>query len=126
MVVPGVRTPSQRQSVATTHGAELSPTVPSSSIRTPATSPVECGTSRAVTSATAMPEAASPLRLSRTRSVSPTKFRKRLLRRLCCEPSEEPCVGGIRKRVCGPPGPLNVPRLIMSHMPVKPRCCVAP
>ena len=46
------------------------------------------------------------------------KFRKRLLRMLCCAPSAEPWVGGICQRVCWPPGPLNEPRLIMSHMPL--------
>ena len=55
-------------------------------------------------------------------SLSVMKFRKRLLRRLCCAPSEAPWVGGIWQRVCWPPGPLNEPRLIMSHMPPAVRC----
>ncbi len=40
-----------------------------------------------------------------------------LLRSMCCEPIVPPSVGGIRQRSKGPPGPLNVPRLIMSHGP---------
>ena len=59
-------------------------------------------------------------------SPSEMKFRKRLLRRLCCAPRAPPWVGGIWKRVCWPPGPLNEPRLIMSHMPDAVRCWTAP
>ena len=83
-------------------------------------------TSRAVTSATATPDCASPLRLSRTSSVSEMKLSLRLLRTLCCAPSEPPCVGGISQRVWVPPGPLKEPRLSMSQMPVAARCWTVP
>ena len=93
---------------------------------TPEISPPVGAVSRAVTSVTAMPDCASPSRFSRSRSASVRKFRKRLLRMLCCEPSDAPWVGGICQRVCWPPGPLKVPRLIMSHMPVAARCWLVP
>src|SRR5262245_48281542 len=68
-------------------------------------------------SATARPELASPLRLSLSTRAFGTKPIPTLLRRSCSAPIDAPNVAGISQRLCGPPGPLNEPRSIMSHGP---------
>ncbi len=75
-------------------------------------------TSRAVTRATTRPESASASRESRRTFCSSTISSLILLRSMCWAPIEPPPVGGIVHRLCGPPGPLKLPRLSISQMPV--------
>ena len=35
-----------------------------------------------------------------------------------CAPMDPPEVGGMSQRECGPPGPLKLPRLSISQIPV--------
>ena len=73
---------------------------------------------RAVTRATTRPDSASASRESRSTFGSSTISSLILLRSMCCAPIEAPPVGGIIQRLCGPPGPLNVPRLSISQIPL--------
>jgi hypothetical protein len=75
------------------------------------------GADRAVTRATTMPVLRRASRESRNTFCSATMPRSSLSRSMCCAPIEAPFVGGICQRLCGPPGPLNVPRLSMPQMP---------
>src|SRR5690348_3045156 len=74
-------------------------------------------TARATTSATARPEAASPFRLTRSTDALGTKPMPTFDRSVCSAPIEAPYCAGTSHRLCGPPGPLNDPRSIMSHVP---------
>ena len=96
--------------------------VPSSVIWKPPTPPGPGSTLRGFTFATVMPDAARPLRFSRTICAAGRKPSFARLRRLWFAPRDAPSVGGMCQRVCVPPGPLKLPRLIMSHGPVAERC----
>jgi hypothetical protein len=74
--------------------------------------------SRAVTVATASPDSSSASRDRRSTLASSTICSLILLRSMCWAPIEPPPVGGIIHRLCGPPGPLKLPRLSISHSPV--------
>jgi hypothetical protein len=93
---------------------------PSRNTCTPARTPGGSGsalTARAITSATARPDCASPLRLTRSTDEFGTKPKPTLLRSVCSAPIEAPYCAGTCQRLCGPPGPLNDPRSIMSQVP---------
>lgn len=74
--------------------------------------------SRARTVAITMPESASASRDNRSTFCSSTIASLILLRSMCWAPIEAPAVGGISQRLCGPPGPLKVPRLSISQIPL--------
>src|SRR3954452_2025037 len=74
-------------------------------------------TARATTSATARPDCASPLRLTRSTSLLGTNPMPTFERSVCSAPIEAPYCAAPSQRLWGPPGPLNEPRSIMSHVP---------
>ncbi len=70
-----------------------------------------------MTSATTGPDAASPLRVSVSTAESATKPVAIRLRSMSPAGMAAPFVGGTTQRMWGPPGPLKLPRSIMSHGP---------
>jgi hypothetical protein len=75
-------------------------------------------TARAVTLAVTRPDSSSASRDRRRTCCSSTISSLILLRSMCWAPMDAPEVGGISQRECGPPGPLKLPRLSISQMPV--------
>src|SRR6185295_16709694 len=78
-------------------------------------------TDRAMSVTTTGPEAARASRLTSTtmsRAIMPMASRLRSIRPAGIE---APSAAGTTHRRCGPPGPLNDPRSIMSHGPVPTR-----